>query len=533
MPDRGPDHSGGGGGGERETGSAASQSAVGVLNGLPDGCGGAVLEQADHRYREDGDGAQERGQRVAWAARVQGAAHFLGHAGPGRCGSTAVWWRVLRGRVLGGLGGAASQPRSGRVTTTHGSQPGERTGKVWWSCAAGGVGADQPVKACSRVGWQAISVDAEELQDRWLGAGDAQPALAGERLMTGTLCPPYRPCPGSSRGPSPAISSSGKPARTRRSGLPRHHAPHGVGAGARARAHQMERLTGDGARWRHRPLCHGHICGFKGTRAGRERPDAPDAGPGRWNFAPTGWATAVGASQIGPGAGCAAGQGRPHVPGGAVLFEVLEDSGSPRHLAGERDDRGVLGGPRLQIADPALQPGTGGTGEDEQHAGEDRIPAQPAGLRGGGPAPADGLGLVLIRAAGRTRSASPPGAHRSWWRGRPPRMRAACAAAPPDDGAVHDGVGHRSLPFAEGVRHLGRPVPGPCSCPSRRASAAKTGWARTTVRGCAVFSDAAVVEVIGAGRPPPQDRQVPRQARAVGVRYQAWVGERSEPGSTV
>nr|WP_244328919.1 hypothetical protein [Streptomyces marokkonensis] len=55
--------------------------------------------------------------------------------------------------------------------------------------------------------------------------------------------------------------------------------------------------------------------------------------------------------------------------GGAVLLEVLEHGGSQRRLPGERGDERVLGGHRLQVADPALQPAAGGSGEDQQRGG--------------------------------------------------------------------------------------------------------------------------------------------------------------------
>lgn len=38
---------------------------VGVGDGVPDGCGGAVLEQVGHGGREDGNLAQERGELVS------------------------------------------------------------------------------------------------------------------------------------------------------------------------------------------------------------------------------------------------------------------------------------------------------------------------------------------------------------------------------------------------------------------------------------------------------------------------------------
>src|SRR5436309_1951098 len=91
-----------------------------------------------------------------------------------------------------------------------------------------------------------------------------------------------------------------------------------------------------------------------------------------------------------PWARLAAGQRHPHGLGGALLFKVFQYDGSERHFAGEGGNERVLGDHCLQIAYPVLQPGPGGTGEHEEYAGKDRIPAEPAMICGSWPSAADG-----------------------------------------------------------------------------------------------------------------------------------------------
>ncbi|MCX4426526.1 hypothetical protein OG991_44730 [Streptomyces mirabilis] len=56
---------------------------VGVVDGAPYGCGGAVLEQVGQRCREDGDVVQEAGRCQQSGSRAQGADPVVDTGGSG------------------------------------------------------------------------------------------------------------------------------------------------------------------------------------------------------------------------------------------------------------------------------------------------------------------------------------------------------------------------------------------------------------------------------------------------------------------
>jgi hypothetical protein len=81
-----------------------------------------------------------------------------------------------------------------------------------------------------------------------------------------------------------------------------------------------------------------------------------------------------------------------------VLLKVFEHSGSEADFAGEGCYERVVGNHGLQIAHAILQPGSGRTGQHEEHARKDRVPAESGRTGAGRLASADGLGLVLEQA---------------------------------------------------------------------------------------------------------------------------------------